>query len=82
MPFMDEPPGARLSSTIYRPYGVAVRALRSITNIPSTKNRSGGIRAGNLRRVISLALSKRVLKGCLTLPSGGGSIRWDQSIRS
>jgi len=31
MPFMDEPPGARVSSTTISVYGQAVRALRSIT---------------------------------------------------
>ncbi len=28
MPFMDEPPGARLSSTLVEPYGVLIRTLR------------------------------------------------------
>ncbi len=32
MPFMDEPPGARVSSMMISPYGTAIRALRSITN--------------------------------------------------
>jgi hydrogenase small subunit len=32
MPFMDEPPGAHLSSTMIQSYGTAIRALRSITN--------------------------------------------------
>ncbi len=32
MPFMDEPPGARVSSLAISPYGNAIRALRSITN--------------------------------------------------
>jgi hydrogenase small subunit len=32
MPFMDEPPGARISSAGIAPYGRAIRALRSITN--------------------------------------------------
>ena len=32
MPFMDEPPGARLSATFSNIYGGAIRALRSITN--------------------------------------------------
>jgi hydrogenase small subunit len=31
MPFMDEPPGARLSTTAIQPYGRAVRALRMFT---------------------------------------------------
>ena len=32
MPFMDEPPGARVSATAVAIYGGAIRALRSITN--------------------------------------------------
>ena len=32
MPFMDEPPGARLSSTLVKPYGTLIRNLRKITN--------------------------------------------------
>ncbi|MGH2487217.1 MAG: hydrogenase expression protein HypE [Ktedonobacterales bacterium] len=32
MPFMDEPPGARISSSTIGVYGSAIRALRSITN--------------------------------------------------
>lgn len=32
MPFMDEPPGAYLSSALIRPYGELVRKLRSYTN--------------------------------------------------
>ncbi|MBV9158963.1 MAG: hydrogenase expression protein HypE [Acidobacteriaceae bacterium] len=32
MPFMDEPPGARISATAVGFYGSAIRALRSITN--------------------------------------------------
>jgi hydrogenase small subunit len=32
MPFMDEPPGARISSTLIKPYGVLIRNLRKITN--------------------------------------------------
>ena len=37
MPFMDEPPGARLSATVVGIYGAAVRSLRSLTN--STVNK-------------------------------------------
>src|SRR5580700_2287935 len=37
MPFMDEPPGAVLSSRAIAPYGGMIRALRSITN--STVNK-------------------------------------------
>jgi hydrogenase small subunit len=32
MPFMDEPPGAKLSSTAISVYGTTIRALRSFTN--------------------------------------------------
>ena len=32
MPFMDEPPGANLSAGIVGMYGMAIRALRAITN--------------------------------------------------
>jgi hydrogenase small subunit len=32
MPFMDEPPGANVSSNAIQPYGATIRALRSITN--------------------------------------------------
>ncbi|HVL51244.1 MAG TPA: hydrogenase expression protein HypE [Actinomycetota bacterium] len=32
MPFMDEPPGGTLSSTVLRPYGGVIRRLRGITN--------------------------------------------------
>ena len=37
MPFMDEPPGATLSSALNRPYGALVRRLRALTN--ATMNR-------------------------------------------
>jgi hydrogenase small subunit len=37
MPFMDEPPGARISSDSSSAYGVAVRALRSITQHAANK---------------------------------------------
>jgi hydrogenase small subunit len=37
MPFMDEPPGARLSASVIGIYGGAIRALRSVTN--STVNK-------------------------------------------
>jgi hydrogenase small subunit len=36
MPFMDEPPGASVSSKLITPYGLLVRRLRSLTN--STAN--------------------------------------------
>jgi hydrogenase small subunit len=32
MPFMDEPPGGRISSVLIKPYGVLIRNLRKITN--------------------------------------------------
>jgi len=32
MPFMDEPPGATLSSSLGKPYGLLIRTLRAITN--------------------------------------------------
>ncbi len=37
MPFMDEPPGARISSTLIKPYGVLIRSLRPLTE--STLNK-------------------------------------------
>jgi hydrogenase small subunit len=32
MPFMDQPPGASISSALIRPYGTLIRALRAFTN--------------------------------------------------
>jgi hydrogenase small subunit len=32
MPFMDEPPGAAVSSAMNKSYGVLIRKLRGITN--------------------------------------------------
>jgi hydrogenase small subunit len=32
MPFMDEPPGALLSSNLIRPYGALIRNLRKLTD--------------------------------------------------
>ena len=37
MPFMDEPPGGTLSSTILKSYGAMIRKLRSITNATVNK---------------------------------------------
>lgn len=37
MPFMDQPPGATLSSTVAASYGSLMRALRSITNTTANK---------------------------------------------
>jgi len=31
MPFMDEPPGAKISSTVIQPYGNVIRTLRGFT---------------------------------------------------
>ena len=42
MPFMDEPPGAHVSSTVSSAYGGIVRRLRGITLRTSTRSRSGG----------------------------------------
>jgi hydrogenase small subunit len=37
MPFMDEPPGGALSSTVVHAYGRVIRALRAITNTTLNK---------------------------------------------
>ena len=37
MPFMDEPPGATLSSALIKPYGTFIRRMRSITNTTVNK---------------------------------------------
>jgi hydrogenase small subunit len=37
MPFMDEPPGARVSTVASETYGMVIRTLRAITN--SSANR-------------------------------------------
>jgi hydrogenase small subunit len=37
MPFMDEPPGASVSSALIKPYGMLIRKLRSITNVSANK---------------------------------------------
>jgi hydrogenase small subunit len=37
MPFMDEPPGAKISSAAVGAYGKAMRALRSVTNATVNK---------------------------------------------
>jgi hydrogenase small subunit len=37
MPFMDEPPGAKLSSNIIGTYGRFIRTMRSITNTTVNK---------------------------------------------
>jgi hydrogenase small subunit len=43
MPFMDEPPGGRLSSTAVGLYGRIIRSLRGFTN--RTANIAGRLRA-------------------------------------
>jgi hydrogenase small subunit len=37
MPFMDEPPGAKLSTNTIRTYGRFIRTMRSITNTTVNK---------------------------------------------
>jgi hydrogenase small subunit len=37
MPFMDQPPGASLSSALIKPYGALIRALRGFTNTTANK---------------------------------------------
>ena len=37
MPFMDEPPGAKLSTNIIGTYGRFIRTMRSITNTTVNK---------------------------------------------
>jgi hydrogenase small subunit len=37
MPFMDEPPGAVMSSTLINAYGRVIRSLRSMTNTTVNK---------------------------------------------
>jgi hydrogenase small subunit len=37
MPFMDEPPGAHLSTCVIGVYGTAIRKLRKITNTTVNK---------------------------------------------
>jgi hydrogenase small subunit len=51
MPFMDEPPGAKLSTSASSVYGVAIRRLRSMTTNMLDKeprwrgaNRKAGVR--------------------------------------
>ena len=48
MPFMDEPPGARVSTGAGQAStGAPSARCASLTKRPSTRNRSGGIRALN-----------------------------------
>ena len=37
MPFMDEPPGAKVSTSTIGAYGAAIRTLRSLTNATVNK---------------------------------------------
>jgi hydrogenase small subunit len=37
MPFMDPPPGSKLSSHMIKPYGLIIRSLRKITNHSANK---------------------------------------------
>jgi hydrogenase small subunit len=37
MPFMDEPPGASVSSALIKPYGTFIRTLRALTNTTANK---------------------------------------------
>ena len=37
MPFMDEPPGAKLSTSVIGTYGRFIRTMRSITNTTVNK---------------------------------------------
>ena len=54
MPFMDEPPGARVSTGEFeRCMARAVTALRSITQNTSTRNRSGGTTGAELTHWLS-----------------------------
>jgi hydrogenase small subunit len=48
MPFMDEPPGARVSAGTIGIYGAAIRALRSITNNTVNKEPKWRHRGGQL----------------------------------
>ena len=45
MPFMDEPPGARLSTASVQVYGRAIKALRSFTNATVNKEPQVAARA-------------------------------------
>jgi len=40
MPFMDEPPGAKLSTKVIGVYGMAIRSLRKITQNTANKEPS------------------------------------------
>jgi len=51
MPFMDEPPGAKLSSTAIGAYGKGIRALRSMTNATVNKEPKWAIRGPTDHRV-------------------------------
>jgi hypothetical protein len=55
MPFMDEPPGAKVSSTIISLYGNAVRTLRGFTQTTVDKEPKWRQKARSLRRAINRA---------------------------
>jgi len=40
MPFMDEPPGAKMSTNVAKAWGPAIRGLRSMTNATVNKEPS------------------------------------------
>jgi hydrogenase small subunit len=46
MPFMDEPPGARMSTSAVLMYGRTVRALRNFTKLSLEKEPDRNHRAG------------------------------------
>ncbi len=48
MPFMEEPPGAKMSSTAVVMYGRTVRALRKFTQMQLDKEPAGGTRDAEL----------------------------------
>ncbi|BCI89633.1 hypothetical protein NIIDMKKI_48390 [Mycobacterium kansasii] len=47
MPFMDEPPGGKVSTTASGLYGTVIRNLRVSRRAPSTRNHAGATRAPN-----------------------------------
>ena len=49
MPFMDEPPGARVSTTASQMYGTAIRTLRGFTARTADKEPSWGAKGTELR---------------------------------
>jgi hydrogenase small subunit len=54
MPFMDEPPGSKLSTRAIGVYGIVIRSLRRITNKtldkePSWRHKGSGLTTGYQR---------------------------------